>query len=127
MIQDIESVGFFSENAKRLAQFYKDKVGLTIGLNAEIGEAGEELFEMKLPKGSGFYVVDHTGVKGPNKQPERIMVNFEVDNIEKEAEKLERAGVKKIQDIYHVENYGLIATFEDIDGNYFQLVQTKPR
>jgi len=40
-------------------------------------------------------------------------------------ERLEKVGVKKIQDIYHVEGYGYIATFEDIDGNYFQLVQTK--
>lgn len=125
MIKGIESITLFSGDAKKLAQFYKEKVGLTLALEAEIGEKGEELFELKMPKGSGFYIADHSDIKGENSQPERSIINFEVDEIEKEAEKLEKAGVKKIQDIYHVEGYGLIATFEDTDGNYFQLVQIK--
>ena len=33
---------------------------------------------------------------------------------------------KLVADIYHVEDYGKIATFEDIDGNYFQLAQVRP-
>ena len=55
-----------------------------------------------------------------------IFVNFEVDDIKKDVKKLEGARVTKIQDIYHVESYGWIATFEDSDGNYFQLVQIRP-
>ena len=53
------------------------------------------------------------------------MFNLEVDDIEKEVERLKKAMVKLIQDIYHIEDYGKIATFEDVDGNYFQLVQTR--
>jgi len=30
-----------------------------------------------------------------------------------------------VADIYHIQDYGYIATFEDPDGNYFQLVKTK--
>ena len=55
------------------------------------------------------------------------MINLEVDDIEKEVERLKKAKVKLIQDIYHIEDYGKIATFEDIDGNYFQLVQVRER
>lgn len=55
---------------------------------------------------------------------ERIF-NLEVDDIEEEVKRLDGAGVKKVADIYHMQNYGYIATFEDIDGNYFQLVQVR--
>ena len=126
MIKGIESIALFSEHARRLANFYKDKVGLKITLEAEMGENKEELFEFKMGQGSGFYIMDHSKVRGKTKEPARVIINFEVDNIEKELKRLATKRVKKIQDIYHVENYGLIATFEDIDGNYFQLVQIRP-
>lgn len=125
MIQFIESITLFSENATRLAHFYRDKLGLAIATEAEIGENGENLFEIKLGKGSSFYIVDHSEVKGPNKEPQRMMINFEVKDIEKTAKKLKKAGVTNIADIYHVENYGSIATFKDVDGNFFQLVKTR--
>lgn len=125
MIKRIESVTIFSEKAKRLAGFYRDKVGLKVTTEAEIGDEGENLFGFEGMGGSGFYIVDHSKVKGENKQPERVIINWEVDDIEEDVKKLDRAGVKKIQDIYHMQDYGYIATFEDPDGNYFQLVQIK--
>jgi len=53
------------------------------------------------------------------------MFNLEVEDIESEVARLDKAGVKKVQDTYHMEGYGWIATYEDPDGNYFQLVQVK--
>lgn len=53
------------------------------------------------------------------------MLNIEVDDEEKEVKRLKDAGVKMVADIYHVEGYGHIATFEDVDGNYFQFVQVR--
>ena len=126
MIKGIESVTVFSENAKKLADFYSKKVGLKVSMEAEMGEKGEKLFGFEFGSNSGFYVVDHSKVKGKSKNPERLIVNFEVDDIKKDVKKLEGARVTKIQDIYHVESYGWIATFEDSDGNYFQLVQIRP-
>ncbi|MDP3998951.1 MAG: VOC family protein [bacterium] len=125
MIRGVESITLFSEDARKLADFYHKKVGMEIVMEAEIGEKGENLFELKTSRGSGFYIVDHAKVKGKNSQPERVIINFEVDDIEEEKKRLKENGVKIIQDIYHVENYGLIATFEDHDGNYFQLVQIR--
>lgn len=125
MIKSIESIIIFSEDAKKLAEFYEKKVGLKVVLEAEIGDVGEELYGFEVQSGGGFYVADHSEIKGKNKDSERILINFEVDDIEKETEKLEKHEVKKIRGIYHMQDYGLIATFEDIDGNYFQLVQTK--
>jgi len=46
-------------------------------------------------------------------------------SLEKEVKRIKRAKVTVQQDIYHVEGYGLIATFVDPDGNFFQLVQVR--
>jgi predicted enzyme related to lactoylglutathione lyase len=54
-----------------------------------------------------------------------MMFNLEVDDIEKEVKRLKKAKVKVIADTYHVPDYGLIATFQDPDGNYFQFVQVR--
>ena len=124
MIKNIEGILLGSDNAKRLADFYKTKVGLKLTMEAELGEKGEGLYIFEM-KGCGLYIMDHSKVKGANKQPGRFIFNLEVDNIEKEFKRLLTAKVKKVQDVYHVEDYGKIATFEDVDGNYFQLVQTK--
>lgn len=127
MIKGFESITLFSENAKRLADFYKDKVGLRMTVEAEVGEKGENLFGFEFGKDKpGLYIMDHSKVRGRNSQPERIIFNLEVDDIEEEVKKLDEAGVKKIQDTYHMQNYGYLATFEDADGNFFQLVQIRP-
>lgn len=125
MIKGIESITLFSENAKKLADFYKEKVGLKMTMEAEVGEEGENLFGFEFEGGPGFYIMDHSKVKGKNSQPERIIFNLEVSDIEEDVKKLDEMGVKKIQDTYHMQNYGYLATFEDPDGNYFQLVQIK--
>ena len=125
MVKGLESFAIASKDAKKLANFYQEKVGLKTTLEAEVGEKGEELYGFEFPQGSGFYIMDHSEIKGQNKEPKRIIFNLEVDDIEGDFKKLVDAGVKKIADIYHMQDYGYIATFEDIDGNYFQLVQTK--
>ena|SRR3989344_3689108 len=125
MIRGFESLLIGSQNAKKLADFYKEKVGLEIGLEAEMGEENEELYELKLGKGPNVYIMDHSKVKGKNKNPERIIFNIEVDEIKKEVARLKKAKIKQIQDVYHIEGYGWISTFEDLDGNYFQFVQVR--
>ena len=127
MIRGIESILLFSENAKRLAKFYREVVGLKQTMAAEMGENNENYFGFKIGKGPELGVMDHSKVKGTNKNPERMIFNLEVDDIKKEAKRLIRAKAKKVQDIYHVEGYGYIATFADVDGNFFQLVQVRAK
>lgn len=124
MILGLEAVLLSSEHPRKLAEFYKDKVGLKQTMEMEIGE-GEEGFSFDMKGSANLYILHHSKVKGNNTKPERIMFNLEVDDIEKEVKRLKKAGVKLIQDIYHVEEYGMIATFEDVDGNYFQFVKTR--
>lgn len=126
MIRGLEAVLLSTENAKKLAKFYQEVVGLKMGEVMEIGDKGEEGYEFPL-KGGALYILDHSKVKGKSKQAERVMFNLEVSDMEKEVKRMKKAKAKVAQDTYHVEGYGLITTFEDSDGNYFQFVQVKAR
>jgi predicted enzyme related to lactoylglutathione lyase len=126
MIKSVESILLASPNAKKLAGFYRDTVGLKVTMEAEMGENKEMVFGFSLKGGSDFVIVDHSQVKDKNNKPQRYIINFEVDDIEKEVKRMKKTSTKLITDIYHIENYGQIATFEDIDGNYFQFVQVRP-
>lgn len=125
MIRGVDSITLFSQSAKKLAKFYEEKVGLKNTGVYEMGDKGEEAYMYEFKKGSGFAIIDHSKVKGVNKNPERFIINFEVDDIKKEVVKLKKLKVKIIAEIYHVEGYGWISTFEDIEGNYFQLAQVR--
>ena len=124
MIKGLDSVLIASENPKALADFYKDKVGLQFEDEFEYGEKGEAGFMFKIGS-TGLTILPHSEVKGKNSTGARIMLNIEVDDIEVEVKRLKDAGVKVVAEIYHMEGYGYIATFEDVDGNYFQFVQVR--
>lgn len=124
MIRALEAVLIGSEDAGKLAKFYKETVGLKQSMEMEMGEEGEKGYDFEL-EGANLYILDHSKIKGKSNDPSRVMFNLEVDDIEKETARLKDAGVKAVQDIYHVEGYGLISTFEDPDGNYFQFAQVK--
>lgn len=123
MVKNFESVIVGSANATKLAKFYKEKVGLKQTWDAVMGE-NSNVYGFTIG-GMDLVIMDHSDVKGKSKDPSRLMFNLEVDNIEKEFTKLKKAGVKVVAKIYHIEEYGHVATFEDLDGNYFQFVKTK--
>lgn len=120
----MEAVLLGSQNATKLAKFYRETVGLKQTMEFEMGEKGEKGFAFEM-KGASLYINDHSGVKGENKNPERLIINLEVDDIEKETKRLKSAKVKVKQDVYHIEGYGFVATFVDPDGNFFQFVQVR--
>jgi len=125
MIKGIESILLGSQNAQKLADFYEKIVGLKLTNEFEMGENDEKGFEFAIKDSTGFYIMDHSEVKGKNKNPAQMIINFEVDDIEMEVARLKKAKVKVQQDIYHLEGYGHIATFVDPDGNFFQFVQVR--
>ncbi len=122
MIQSLQGVLLSSENTTKLADFYKDVVGLKTTAEYEMGEDGVMGYAFEEVQ---LFINPHDKVKGKNKNPERLMLNFEVTDCEKEFNRLKKKGVKVIQEIYHIEGYGLVCTFEDVDGNYFQFVQIR--
>lgn len=124
MIRSLEAVLISTSNAKKLADFYKKTVGLKQESVWENEENGEEGYQFKAGK-NNIYIMDHSKIKGKAKDPSRLMLNIEVDDIEKEVKRLKKAKVKVVADVYHMQGYGLIATLADPDGNYFQFVQVR--
>lgn len=125
MFNGIESVLIFSEDPEKLAKFYEDKVGLKLTGEYEMGEKGDSVSMFEFENGTTLSILKHSQVHGKNKEPQRIQLNIEVKDIEEAVKKVKGRGVKVIQDTYHIEGYGYLATFEDFDGNYFQLAQVK--
>ena len=65
----------------------------------------------------------HDGVRGPSRDPLRIMVNLAVADIRAAYERLRRAGVVFTRPPEREDWGGQVATFADPDGNVLQLMQ----
>lgn len=117
---NLNSLLLFSENPQKLVDFYKE----ILGKETEWSGGDFQGFQV----GAGTMVIGpHDKVKGKNPNPERIMFNFETDNVEEEFNRIKGLGTKVIAAPYHPSEdaedaQGKIATFEDPDGNYFQIM-----
>ncbi len=126
MVKGLDSIMLNSGDAKKLAEFYEKKVGLEKGEAFDMGDDGGSYYSFNV-KPVSFGIADHSEVKGKTKEGKRILLNFEVDDIDEDVKRLTDNDVKVVQEKYHIEGYGYIATFEDLDGNYFQLVQVREK
>lgn len=113
---NFNSLLVFSDNPKRLAEFYK-KV-----FDTNPGWEGGDFVGFQV--GNSYIMFGpHDKVHGENKNPERMMFNFETEDVEKEFERIKGIGATVIAAPYHpgeAEEMWL-ATLADPDGNYFQL------
>jgi predicted enzyme related to lactoylglutathione lyase len=64
----------------------------------------------------------HDNVKSKSKEPERIMFNFETEDVKAEFERISGLGAEVVAKPYTMGQDSWIATFADPDGNYFQLM-----
>lgn len=73
--------------------------------------------------GSAFITFGpHDKVKGENKNPERILINFETNDVKGEFERIKGLDATVIAEPYSMGDNSWIATLADPDGNYFQLM-----
>jgi len=116
MSLNFNSILVFSENPGKLNEFYKK----VFEKEPDMADGGYYGFLV----GSAFINFGpHDKVKGENKNPERIMFNFETSDVKGEFERIKNLGAKVIAEPYTMEwMYGFIATLADPDGNYFQLL-----
>lgn len=113
---NFNSVLLYSENPKKLVEFYKK----ILGKKVDMDEGGYFGFTV----GSCFLTIGpHDKVKGKNKNPERLIINFETKEVKKEFERIKKLGAKVVAEPYEMggEDF-MIATLSDPDGNYFQLI-----
>lgn len=114
---DFNSILLFSENPSELAAFY-EKV---FQKEPEWKDSDYSGFQV----GSGFFSVGpHDKVAGKNQNPERMMVNFETEDVAGEFDRVKALGATVVAQPYHPgeEPEMWIATLADPDGNYFQLM-----
>jgi len=111
---NLNSVMLGSARPKELAKFY-EKV---LGKKADWAEGSWFGWQV----GSAHLTIgEHSEVKGMAKEPQRVMVNFETEEVEEEFERIRKLGAKVIAEPYEMEGMW-VATFADADGNYFQLM-----
>ena len=113
---DFNSILIFSEDPKKLADFYTK----VLKKDPEWMDGGYYGFSA----GKTYLTVGpHEKVKGKSKNPERIMLNFETKEVREEFKRIKALGAKVVADPYQMGEWeGWIATFADPDGNYFQLM-----
>lgn len=118
---NFNSVLIGSDKAEALSQFYTEVVG-----KPGFEDGGFTGFQL----GSGWLIIGpHSEVKGKNKTPGRIILNFETPDVQGEFKRIADLGVKVAHEPYQPDGDGpemWLATFEDPDGNYFQLASPMP-
>jgi predicted enzyme related to lactoylglutathione lyase len=75
--------------------------------------------------GSCFFSIGaHSEVSEKAQDPNRVIFNFETKEVEVEFNRIKDLGAKVVKEPYHPDEAHtmMIATFEDPDGNYFQLM-----
>ena len=118
MITGLRGVSIWSENLNNLLAFYRDVLGLRVGLQTEgfvvLGD----------PKTPTLALGTHSEVRGRNLDPARHMVGLGTDDIDAEWTRLKAAGVEFVED---PTDYGTlrIATLKDPEGNLLQLLQPR--
>ncbi len=101
-------------NPKRLSEFYRE----VLDKEADWTDgdwSGWQIGNTQLTIG------EHSEVKGKTKEPQRVIINFETEDVKKEFERIKKLGAEVIKDPYEMGGME-IATFADPDGNFFQLV-----
>jgi len=114
---NLNSLLLFSEAPNKLVDFYHQ----VLAREPKWHEGEYSGFEVGA---CALIIGPHSKVHGPNKNPERIMFNFETSDVKGEFERMKGLGARVIAEPYHMDDDQdfLIATLADPEGNYFQLV-----
>ena len=117
MIIGLGGATIWSEDLNRLLPFYRDVVGLRVGVEAP----GFVLFgDQTAP---ALAIGTHSEVRGRTAEPARHMVGLLTDDIHADTARFKAAGVRFIEEPNDQGGGFWLATFEDPDGNLIQLYQ----
>lgn len=98
----------------------------------QMAEFYEHVFEKKADMVEGsfygwsvgncfFSVGEHSEVKGNSKEPQRIIINLETKEVKEQFARIKALGAVVVKEPYQM-GPAWIATLQDPDGNYFQLM-----
>ncbi|MEO9255333.1 MAG: VOC family protein [Tepidiformaceae bacterium] len=107
-----------SPSPEKLIAFYRDVVEL---------ENEPEMGEGAFKAGPASFIIDgHSEISANTREPARVLVTMRVNDLAAEHERLKNRGVPVIRTMGKEYWGGIISTFEDPDGNYFQLSEFHP-
>ncbi len=121
MIKGLSVAYIHSAQGEKLAQWYTKTLGVPI--EASFGDWSE----FRMPSGSRF-AVDQTSTPQSVVEKQPIVLSFAVDEIHKAVKDLAAKGVKfypSADKTIFEAGPSLVATFQDLDGNWVQLNQKK--
>jgi predicted enzyme related to lactoylglutathione lyase len=113
---NFNSILIGSEDPKRLVDYYIKLLGEPV-----FNQDGFTAWQV----GSGAVTIGaHSEVHGRNPSPGRLIWNMESTDVKGDFERFKAAGATVVKAPYEFEGAAgsLISTFEDPDGNYFQLL-----
>ena len=117
MLKRLVSATIWSHDLNNLLPFYRDTLGLKMGMQSERFVAfGEDENEPILGLGS------HSEVSGRASDPYRHMVGIESSDLDADFRRLKSAGVEFIEEPTDYDGMR-IATLKDPEGNLVQLFQ----
>lgn len=115
---NFNSIMINTDNLKRLSEFYSK----VFDKKPEMEEEGYSGFMV----GSAFFGLGyHDKIHGQANDPDRVLFNFETNDVKGEFERVSQIeGVKIVKEPYSMgeDDKYWIATLADPDGNLFQLV-----
>jgi len=116
MIKGLSGATIWSEDLGNLLPFYRDVLGLHVGIQSPGFVVLGNLDAPALALGT------HSEVRGRNADPARHMVGFTTDDVRADWKRLKDAGVEFVED---PTDYGKhrIATLRDPEGNLIQLLE----
>jgi uncharacterized protein YndB with AHSA1/START domain/predicted enzyme related to lactoylglutathione lyase len=119
MIKGLRGATIWSEDVNNLLPFYRDVLGLPVGLQIPGFVVLGQLGTPALALGT------HSEVRGRNTDPARHMVGLGTDDVDTDWKRLKAAGVEFVE---NPTDYGTlrIATLKDPEGNLLQLLQPLP-
>ncbi len=116
MIKGLAGATIWSEDLDKLVPFYRDVLGLTVGVQTP------GFVVLAKPGTPALALGTHSEVHGRNADPARHMVGLLTDDVTADWKRLKAAGVEFIEDPKDYGNLWL-ATLRDSEGNLVQLLQ----
>ncbi len=114
---NLNSIMVGTDQLSEMADFYTG----VFGKAADMSEQDWHGWQV----GSTFFGIGkHTEINGKAKEPARIMFNLETKDVQEEFERIKNLGATVIKEPAGMGQMSemLVATFADLDGNYFQLM-----
>lgn len=118
-VTGIGGIFFKCKDPKKMAQWYKDNLGIESDAYGHTFKWYEEKNSDKVGRTVWSPFPDTTDYFGDKNQ--QTMINYRVDNIDELVKQLKAKGVKIVDDVKDYEGIGKFAHIEDVEGNRIEL------